>query len=608
MWLIQCLIGGTRLVYSLPAYGILGLAGVASVFFLKNARPKPSFACLGVSTVFFAYILGRALTSPIGYLAWTDLFMVLACLVIYLLTALYITEVRDRMILLGGLLALAGLEIFFGLKQFAQADNWMPFDFVRANNAWRASGTFISSIHFAGYLEAVGVFALSLARWSTWKPGARWLVGYIGALCYAGVAISGSRGGYLSTAFSLIVFAVVCSWVIRRVQPTRFGRAMAITAAVIVIGLVAAVFFMQRNDAIRHRLNLVGKLMDRSGSDSSYDIRVYNWQAALDQFRVSPVVGTGAGTHLYYGRLFRRPQLQGDPEHAHSDYLELLAEYGLIGAAGMAMFLFVHIAASLRATAALTRMPVRSEYDVFHDNRLALQIGALGAIAAYLAHSVVDFNLHVPGNALLFAFIFGLTANPMGEQAPADKSAAGARIFQLALPALALWLLVQGMPKYPSERAAEQARLALRRMDYPLAIKLAQEGIRTEPNNPFLYFHLGEANRVYASIVPVHYARRPLLEAALVAYNQALDLYPQDENFWVRKGQVLDGLKRFSEAEEAYLNAINLDPNLGVLYAFYSAHLNARGQHDLADEQLAKGKKLTIQDLEPLSRSTLPPP
>ena len=41
----------------------------------------------------------------------------------------------------------------------------------------------------------------------------------------------------------------------------------------------------------------------------------------------------------------------------------------------------------------------------------ALNLGALGALAAYLVHSFVDFNLHIPANVLLMAFVFGILTN-----------------------------------------------------------------------------------------------------------------------------------------------------------------------------------------------------
>jgi hypothetical protein len=45
-----------------------------------------------------------------------------------------------------------------------------------------------------------------LSTWKTWK---RILAGYIAFLCYVGIAVTGSRGGYLSSLFSLIVFVAI---------------------------------------------------------------------------------------------------------------------------------------------------------------------------------------------------------------------------------------------------------------------------------------------------------------------------------------------------------------------------------------------------------------
>jgi hypothetical protein len=42
---------------------------------------------------------------------------------------------------------------------------------------------------------------------------------------------------------------------------------------------------------------------------------------------------------------------------------------------------------------------------------LALHVGALSACCALLAHSLVDFNLHIPSNALLFLIQSGLATS-----------------------------------------------------------------------------------------------------------------------------------------------------------------------------------------------------
>ena len=79
------------------------------------------------------------------------------------------------------------------------------------------------------------------------------------------------------------------------------------------------------------------------------DARLMLWPSAIENFRVSPAFGTGSATFLYYGRKFRDPRLQSDPVRPHNDYLELLAEYGVAGAAAFLLFLGAHLRWGWRA-------------------------------------------------------------------------------------------------------------------------------------------------------------------------------------------------------------------------------------------------------------------
>lgn len=602
--LIQCLIGGTRLVFSLPAYGILALAAIATACRRGAPGAVPDARALIVTGIAFSYILLRAVVSPVTYLWWSDFYMVLACLIVYLATAFFVHEPRARSLIVVGLLALAVAELFVGLRQFTRGDEWMPFGFIRAASARRASGMFISSIHLAGFLEAVGVVALAFAIWSKWKGWARFLAAYLGALCYFGVAITGSRGGYLSSVAALAALAGLSLFALRQVRPDRFRKRAMLAALAVVVAVGGGVALMRMDETLRTRLTLLTDQLERN----KLDVRIYNWQAAIDQFRVNPLFGTGAGTHLYFGRFFRRAELQSDPVHAHSDYLELLAEYGIVGALLIAAFVFIHVRNGWQALGYLLRTALHdlAPYTPARDNRVALIIGALSAIAAYSVHSAVDFNLHIPGNALVFAFIFGVLASPVAvPEAPARRVHTA---FRWAIPALGIAILFAGLPKLPGEYWCEKARIALRNRDFDAAIEFAEKGIAREKRNPELYFHLGEANRALAASIRVRQQRTPYFEAAVAAYKKGLQLFPQDENLWIRLGQALDGLRAFAEAESAYLTAINLDPNLSVLYTYYSVHLELRGRTEEAQEQLEKGRSVGKEIPPPSGSYRLAPP
>src|SRR5207249_11827847 len=87
--------------------------------------------------------------------------------------------------------------------------------------------------------------------------------------------------------------------------------------------------------------------------------------------------------------------------HAEDDALELLAEGGLAGVVIVAWL------AALAACGLADRL--RHGRDPF---RKSIAVGAAGAVAALAVHSLFDFNLRLPANALVFVSLLGLAASP----------------------------------------------------------------------------------------------------------------------------------------------------------------------------------------------------
>ncbi len=615
---IQLSISGTRLVFSLPAYAVLAACALMLPFIRRTGR-EPHKWCLAVVAIFFAYILGRALNSPVEYLAWADIYMVLACLIAYGISALFFQKSGTRLALTICIFGLALAEVIFGVRQFSGEYSWMPFGFTKGMDP-RASGTFISSIHFAGFLEAVAPFALAIAFWGTQRTWARWMCIYIALLCYIGVVISGSRGAWLSSLFSLFVMAILGLIVTRRTNRARFPA--AVYGVILTVFLLPSIAYplMAQSNLLKKRMESMVNV--KALSTGKYDIRLANWAAALDQWKVAPVLGTGAGTHLYYGRLFRRPELQPDPEHAHSDYLELLAEYGIVGAVGMLALLATHGRAGLKGFRRLVSL--REEDPYGPGLQLAFNIGALCAFSAHAAHAVVDFNMHLPGNAIYMAIIFGFLANsgdiedsqPAQSQSPfegpesqpaADDESLPAeapwhpasRVAVWAVAGVGVWMGISGLPKFPGEYWCEKSRVAVRNHDYSAAIAHGKKALESEKRNPFIYLHMGRGYQLSAQRMP-RAARAATYTAAVEAFKAGLDLFPQDEELWVRYAQGLEGLGDFKAAGEAYREAINLDPNLGIIRSHYSGHLRRVGREAEADVQTELASQASSVNLAPI--------
>ena len=563
---IEVLIGGTRMVFSMPSYAMLGLLGVLAIFLIRTVKPAPSKACMVATALFFAYIIGRACLSPSPYIARSDLYSVLAGLVVYFFVACIFMSARQRMFFVLFLLVVGIAHTFVGAVQFRDGNNFMPISWLqRFDYESRASGFYVCPNHLAGYLEVVAILGLSIVCWGRWPIWSKLLVGYGVAVCYVALILTGSRGGYLSTGTSLVVFALLSLLILRHTSGGLFWKiGGAGAAAAIVAGL--AVFYG------------VGKSQFLSGraqnTFETTNMRLELWRGALEQWQLNPIFGTGSGTYLFYGRVFRTESVQLDPVHVHNDYLHLLAEYGVLGALGMLLFVGVHVWRGAYNFRRLGPKRVAMSPRLL-SNALALQVGGLAAVSSYVVHSVVDFNLHIPANLLLLAFVFGLLANDgvLRESAPAVAAARGHLWWRWTLPVLGVILLVQSARLLPGEYFAERARQAERDGKFVAAIGFAHKGLEWDPKNPDLHFYLGLARQSQGDRMSDGRARASFYTEAIKAFEQARSLVPQEKLYVLELATALDAMGRFEEAEWAFYDALQLDPKSISLRKYYEWHL-----------------------------------
>ncbi len=571
----QALIGGTRAVFALPVYAVVGLAGVLSLLALAKKRPPPDSLCLWATLLFFGYIATRALTSPVIYLARADLWSVLAGLVVYFLVAGVLVSARQRLWLLAGLLFLGLAHVGVGALQFRDGNNFMPIHFLqRFDYGRRASGFYICPNHLAGLLEVIALMGLSVVCWSRWPAWSKLLLGYAVAVAFAGLLLTGSRGGYLSALAGLAVFGLLSLRLLREAGGALFWR-LALSGAALVVVAGTLVFISLRSSEV---------LRQRAGTTfDAENVRLDLWRAGVEQWKLQPVWGTGSGTYLFYGRQFRSERVQRDPVYAHNDYVQLLAEYGLAGAVTCLVFLGFHLRRGLKNFQRLgpDRLAIA---PALLSNAMALNIGALAATATYLVHSVFDFNLHIAANVLLLAFVFGVLANDgvfrsrerRGRWHPAWAG----------LPALlGLLLLFLAWRHFPVEREGELARTSLRDQQPVRAAYYARRALAQETRNPLFFDYLGTAHQRQAEALADETMARSFYEAALPPFRRALELAPRDATYAIDVGFVLDRLGRHEEATPFYELARSLDPRSDSVRRYYEAHLAQRKNGALRPEK-----------------------
>lgn len=554
----------TELVSCIPGYVVIAIA--ALIGFLGLGSPsRLDKLCLASAILFFGYLLLRALTSPAPYVARSDLYCILAVLTVYLLTVSALENARLRLALLFCLLIFGAVHVWIALIQTGLGKNLalLP-SFEGTGTDQRASGLYVNPNHLAGLLEVLAIFGLSITCWSRYPRWAKVIFGYLTAVTYLGLILTGSRGGYLGAIFSLCVFVMLSFLVLRAGESGLLLRIGGSSLLLLLAGIVAVGLFVQRSAF------LSGRLQNLAEDDGRLELSA----AALQQWKLAPIFGTGGETYRFYGREFRSARMQSDPVNAHNDYLQLLAEYGALGFVAFAFFSYAHLRHGWIFFLRTGPRRIGAGSWLVSD-RLSLTMGALGATASYVIHSAFDFNLHVPGNALLLAFTFGILAKGGSNDDVNPARLTAPRFQTLASAIVAAVLLVQCLRLWPGEYYTEKARIALRDEDPQSAMTFAEQGLHHETKNPNLYFYLGRALMAVADEEgPAEQDHQRYL-SALTAFGHAYKLSPLDGSYATELAFLYDRLGRFSEAEWMYGVAYSRDPRSHALAQLYRAHLRS---------------------------------
>jgi len=264
----------------------------------------------------------------------------------------------------------------------------------------RASGTFINPNHFAGYLEIVIPLSLALYLILSRRPlsGLSWrekvialfdsrraaplgliLLGLL--IMILGVIFSVSRAGIVSLAASLLFFALG-SFYLRRPKRSTLLILLLLSGALLI--------------ALWEGLGPVEERFVDAPESLLGRYRI--WPAVWALIRDFPLVGAGLGTFASAFLSYQRDFTSLYFDHAHNDYLEILAETGWVG------FLILLGGLLVLVVQTLSRLP-----DSRTREGRIIALGGLSSLIALSLHSLADFNLAIPSNALTLAATLGLT-------------------------------------------------------------------------------------------------------------------------------------------------------------------------------------------------------
>jgi O-antigen ligase len=287
-------------------------------------------------------------------------------------------RLRSPWVIAAPVVLVATIEAILGLAQF----------FAGGEGKQGATGTYAIREHLGGLLEMAlplaAMYSAYLIRdiWRRDAEGVSAIPQALAALAVSGLLLAGalftlSRGTFLSVLTSALVigsFGLTGSASMR--------KRLAIMLAILTCSVISLFFLTP--------IELLSRLSEHSSAG-----RTAIWRDIPGAIAAYPVFGCGLGGFESALLKFKDTVPTLVIDYAHNDYLQLLTELGIAG---------FSIAAVLFGTV-VTRVAIIAT-TASRERWIAL--ACLGSLAAILTHSMVDFNLYIPANAAVLAWICGL--------------------------------------------------------------------------------------------------------------------------------------------------------------------------------------------------------
>lgn len=300
------------------------------------------------------------------------------------------------MAFIGILQRLASPDAIYGMRATPQA---IPF------------ASFVNQHHFAAFMNMTLGLTLSLLFGKALKKDKSLLLIIAAFLMLIAVIFTGSRGGILSFLGVLaVVFLPIIlnknsdSEVHEQNEKSSFRNKFLIFAGTFaaIFAVVGAMSFLGGGDSLLRGIGFSGQEDVSSG-------RTHFWGVALKIFLDHPILGAGLNA---FGAAFTKYDTWNGTfriEQAHNDYLQILADAGILGFACIAAFIYFLFKKALPH--------IDSSMSNF---RRSSAVGALAGCFGILIHSFFDFPLRTASNAFFF-LIFAAIATVTIHQPKSEK-------------------------------------------------------------------------------------------------------------------------------------------------------------------------------------------
>jgi O-antigen ligase len=263
-------------------------------------------------------------------------------------------------------------------------------------------GPFVNQHHFAAFMEMTAGLTLAAVFGGAVGQDKKALYAIALALMMIAIIMTGSRGGAISVV-AVISFVIAAVYSTERANGElgrrRKGLKLVLGAAILLVIAAAGVLFLSGADPLVRGTGL------RGGQGDVTSGRMHFWSVAWQIFLEHPIAGAGLDA---FGVAFTRLDTWNGyfrVEQAHNDYLQMLADGGVLAFLIVTAFIFL-----------LFRRGIRVIRRSGSPGRRTVAIGALAGCFGILVHSFFDFPLRTASNSYFFMLLAALATVSLGDE------------------------------------------------------------------------------------------------------------------------------------------------------------------------------------------------
>lgn len=556
-----CMIG----LYSLLTYSAWGLGGtepsvrlhilwglsiiglIYGIYLCIHRKPFTSYlpytACIPIVWV----LISTFFITPTPWLAKRECLLLLQGWIIFCIGFHNIDKDSLKLIAVF-IIGLIFLQVGTALYQKCIQAYWLPMGYSVEVYSNRSTGTFTSPNHFSALLS----FLFFPSFVMCFQPKMRFVAIVSILLCLVGLFLGLSRGALLGVFCCLLLFPIFFF----KTPRSRYLFWFSTLIGCIVLRYTLYYYL----DTFKAREHFIfSQMIDNT--------RLSFWKAAWQLFLEKPFIGQGSASFNILFEKYRQSGFLHQPIWVHNEYLNILADYGIIGL----------VAACIPLGIILKKL-----YQSIHsriDNDKLLPLGLFLSLFSFCIHCFFDFNGHISTVFFIFclylAISYKITYPNLEPSTPAIP-------IGILLIIISLSILIQGTPLYKADIILKKNQTFLNFLTKEDKIHKTdtitfqnidenlEKGLILDPNQADIWSLKSILNYYWYGQNPSETIATHCVEAA----QKAIQVCPLHWLYWANYGLGLSLQQKPDNALGAIQTALELSPNNSMTWYYYALILN----------------------------------